>query len=107
MASLDRKKCQRAYCCAHRVFIYVLLLFTSAIQNAVCFRRDGFAATLPLSNINETVCDAELHLIVSNIVQEGLVITAYTLLLCYSTIWQPQKKDLVSNPSFIFYFCSV
>lgn len=107
MTSPDQKKCQRAYYCAHRIFIYVLLLFTSAIQNAVCFRRDGFAATLPLSNINETVCDAELHLIVSNIVQEGLVITAYTLLLWYSIVWQPERKDLVSITLFRLLFCSV
>ena len=72
-------------------------MFTCAIQVLVCFRRDGFVGSLSQSNQNESICDVEQHVIISNLMQEALVITAYVLLLWYTTKWQPEVKDLVSG----------
>ena len=91
------QKWQRRYCYAHRGFILALLVFTSIIQILVCFRRDGFVANLPLSSTNKTVCNVEQHVIISNLMQECLLIVAYVLLVLYITKWQPEKRDLVSS----------
>ena len=90
------KKWQRRYCYAHRGIIFTLLVFTCAIQILVCFRRDGFVGSLSRSNQNETICNVEQHVIISNLMQEVLVITAYVLLLWYTTKWQLENNDLVS-----------
>lgn len=77
-------------------FGFMVLLGISAMQSAVCFRRDGFVVTIPQSNSNETVCDAEQHLIIANIVQQGLVIAAYGLLVVYAAKWYPERnKELM------------
>lgn len=112
MVSVDPTTWQRAYCYAHRVFIYGLLVFTCVLQNVVCFRRDGFVITLQLSNGNETVCSTKQHLIISNIALKILVIIAYTLLLVYFTLWEPENIQKVSNlPTFSYmcdsYYCTV
>ena len=101
MVFVDPTTWQRAYCYGHRVFIYGLLVITCVLQNAVCFRRDGFVITLQLSNGNETVCSAEQHLIISNVALKIMVIIAYTLLIVYFTTWEPKNIQKVSNlPTF-------
>ena len=96
-ATSNWKKWQRGYCYVHRGIIFTLLVFTCAIQVLVCFRRDGFVGSLSRSNQNDTICNVERHVIISNLMQEVLVITAYVLLLWYTTKWQREKNDLVSG----------
>lgn len=74
-------------------FGFIVLLGICALQSAACFNRDGFVITIPLSNSNETICDAEQHLITTNIVQHGLVIVAYALLVVYACKWYQESKE--------------
>lgn len=93
----NRKKWRRGCCYVHRGIIFTLLTFTCAMQILVCFRRDGFAGNLPESNNNETICKVERHVILSHVMQKGLAIVAYVLLLFHVTKWQPKQNDLVSG----------
>ena len=93
----NQKKCQKGYCYVHRLIVGTLLVFTCAIQILVCFRRDGFVGNLSRSNKGETKCIVEQHLIISHVMQDSLLITAYVLLVWYYTKWQPKQNYLVSS----------
>lgn len=70
----------------------MVLLGICTMQSAVCFHRDGFVVTIPRSNTNETVCDAEQHLLIANIVQQVLLIVAYVLLGVYALKWHQESN---------------